>query len=197
MTFSPRTSIAAAALAVALAFAPPAQAQDTEAAGGIVSVLQADGSFTVLLGALESAGLLDALETGGPFTLFAPDDEAFAALPEGTLDVLTAEQVGEVLRYHLVEGNVASSDAAALPEATTALGAPVTFRADAGTLYVNDAPVTRPDLAAANGTIHVVGAVLLPFEAQPGEVLGDSEEAEEDGYEGDDGADEDAEEDTP
>ena len=153
----------------AFLIAPALHAQDTEAPaaeanGGIVSVLQAEGTFTVLLSALESAGLTEALETGGPYTLFAPTDEAFAALPEGTLDVLTPEQLTEVLGYHLLAEPVMAADAAALTEAASAQGTALSLRAEAGTLYINDATVLHPDLQAANGVIHVIDTVLLPFD---------------------------------
>ena len=163
------TRILSLALLGALLIAPTLQAQDTEApaddaSSGIVSVLQAEGSFTVLLSALESAGLTEALETGGPYTLFAPTDDAFAALPEGTLDVLTPEQLTEVLGYHLLAEPVMAADAAALTEASSAQGTTLSLRAEAGTLYINDATVLRPDLQAANGVIHVIDTVLLPFD---------------------------------
>ena len=150
-----------------LAAAPFVAAQDEMASNDndIVSVLQADGSFTTLLSALDTAGLTEALATGGPYTLFAPTDDAFAALPAGTLDDLSAEELSAILQVHVLNGAVMAADAAALTEAPTLQGSALSIHADAGMLYINDAAVTRPDLEASNGVIHVIDTVLLPAPA--------------------------------
>ncbi len=149
----------------AILLAPTLQAQETmDSTTGedLFATLEADGSFTILVQALSQTGLAEALAAGGPYTLFAPTDAAFAALPEGTLDGLTDEQLADVLRHHLVAGTLRVEQAAALPEATTASGHPLALRAEAGTLRVGNAAVVRADLEASNGVIHAIDAVLMP-----------------------------------
>ena len=158
-----RISLIAAVLALAL----PAAAQDApapEAAEAtIVSVLQADGRFTTLVGALETAGLTQTLSEPGPFTVFAPTDSAFAALPEGLLASLTPEQLQGVLLGHVVAGAVTSNQAFEAGEAPTAwTDRTLTFTETDGGLAVDGTPIVEADLAASNGVIHVVGGVLLP-----------------------------------
>jgi uncharacterized surface protein with fasciclin (FAS1) repeats len=146
----------------ALAQEDPAPTDEPVAAETILDVLEADGRFTVLLGALQSTNLVETLSGAGPFTLFAPTDEAFASVPEGTLDVLTPEQLQAVLLYHVVGGGVDAATAAAAGEAPTAGGGALVFTASDTGLRVNEAAVTEADLAAANGVVHVIDAVLLP-----------------------------------
>lgn len=121
------------------------------------------GSFDTLVAAVKAAGLVDTLKGPGPFTVFAPTDDAFAKLPEGTVDSLLNDipQLTKILTYHVVEGKVMSSDALKLDSATTVEGSSVQIDADNG-LKVNDAMVVTPDVEADNGVIHVIDSVLIP-----------------------------------
>ena len=150
----------AAAQDPAPAEAPMADAMDAS----IVDVLAADGRFTVLLSALSSAGLDSTLAAGGPFTVFAPTDEAFAALPEGTLEVLSPDELRDILLLHVAAGTVDGATAAAEGAAESAVGQTLAFTVDdSGALAVNDTPITEADLPASNGVIHVIAGVLLTF----------------------------------
>jgi uncharacterized surface protein with fasciclin (FAS1) repeats len=130
----------------------------------IVDVAAEAGTFTTLLAAAEAAGLVETLQGEGPFTVFAPTDEAFAALPEGTLDDLLADPdaLADILLYHVVPGNVMAADVVGLESATTAQGSDIAITVDGDTVMVNDATVTATDIVASNGVIHVIDAVLLP-----------------------------------
>lgn len=128
----------------------------------IVDLAVADGRFTTLVGALTSADLVETLAGEGPFTVFAPTDDAFAALPAGTLESLTPEQLTEILLYHVVSGNVSSEQAAQLDSAETLAGKSVQIRAENGAVMINDAEVIAADVEASNGVIHVIDQVLLP-----------------------------------
>ncbi|UGV41535.1 fasciclin domain-containing protein [Methanococcoides orientis] len=121
------------------------------------------GSFTTLVQAVQAAGLEDTLRGDGPFTVFAPTDEAFAALPEGTLDALLADEeaLAAVLTYHVVAGEVMAADVAGLESAETVQGESVTFDTMDG-VKVNDANVVQADIMASNGVIHVIDKVILP-----------------------------------
>ena len=141
----------------------PAPAMDASAAD-IVDTAVAAGSFSTLATALDAAGLVETLKGPGPFTVFAPTDEAFAQLPAGTLEALLAdpEALRAVLAYHVVPGRVTAADVIALPAATTVQGEDVTISSDATGVRVNDATVTMPDVMARNGIIHVIDSVILP-----------------------------------
>ncbi len=130
----------------------------------IVELAAADGRFSTLVGALQATGLDEALSGDGPFTVFAPTDDAFAALPEGTLEGLTEEQLSNVLLYHVISGEVMAADAIALDgiSAETLLGESFNIRVEDGSVFINDAQVIITDLAASNGVIHVIDSVLLP-----------------------------------
>ena len=130
--------------------------------GDIVDIAVAAG-FNTLATALTAANLVDALKAEGPFTVFAPTDEAFAALPEGTLDALLADTnaLTEILLYHVVEGNVFSGDLSDGAAAPTLQKQNVTFDLSSG-VKVEGASVTSADIIATNGVIHVIDAVLLP-----------------------------------
>ncbi len=134
------------------------------ATGTIVDVAVEAGSFTTLTQALEAAGLVDVLSGEGPFTVFAPTDEAFAALPEGTLEELllpeNREQLIQILTYHVVPGEVLSTSLEA-GEVTTVEGSPVEISLADGVM-VNDANVVTADIEASNGVIHVIDKVILP-----------------------------------
>jgi len=141
--------------------AAPAQKAKT-----IVDVATEAGSFTTLLKALEAADLVKTLSEEGPFTVFAPTDEAFAALPKGTLDDLlkpeNKEKLKRVLSYHVVSGELLSQNLKA-GKVTTLAEVPVEISIKDG-IRVNDAKVATPDLKASNGVIHVIDKVLLPPE---------------------------------
>lgn len=135
-----------------------------EAEADLVETAVADGRFSTLATALEAAGLVETLQGEGPFTVFAPTDEAFAALPEGTLEELLAnpEALSEVLLYHVVPGEVLAADVAGLTSADTVLGQPLSISVEGETVRVGAATVTETDIQAANGVIHVIDTVLLP-----------------------------------
>ncbi len=132
--------------------------------GTIIDVAAAAGTFETLLAAAAAAGLVEALDGEGPYTVFAPTDDAFAALPEGTVEALLAdpEALAEILLYHVVPGVVTAEQVVTLSEAETALGESVEIRVDDGTVRVNGATVVATDIEASNGIIHVIDQVLLP-----------------------------------
>ena len=135
------------------------------AAGDIVSVADAAGSFKTLLKAATAAGLVDTLKDPGPFTVFAPTDAAFAALPAGTLDGLLKDpaKLKGILLYHVVSGKVTADQVVKLTSATTVEGKPVKITVKDGAVYLNDTvKVVTTDIPASNGVIHVIDAVLLP-----------------------------------
>ncbi|MDX1613024.1 MAG: fasciclin domain-containing protein [Candidatus Promineifilaceae bacterium] len=146
---------------------PPSMAASDEP--NIVEVAMADERFSTLVTAVEAAGLAETLSSEGPFTVFAPTNDAFAALPEGTLDSLLADPEGaltDILLYHVVEGEVPADTVVTLDEATTLLGQPVTITAtDEGVFLNDDVQVVVTDVQASNGIIHVIDTVLLPSEA--------------------------------
>ncbi|HEY7470297.1 MAG TPA: fasciclin domain-containing protein [Acidimicrobiia bacterium] len=133
----------------------------------IVETADTAGTFTTLLAAAEAAGLVDTLEGEGPFTVFAPTDEAFAALPEGTVEGLLEdpEALSNILLYHVVSGEVTSDQVVTMDSATTVQGADLTIAVDGESVMVNDATVVSADIMASNGVIHVIDAVLLPPDA--------------------------------
>lgn len=151
------------ATATTAMLAGAAMAQD--ATSDIVDTAVAAGDFTTLVAAVQAAGLVDTLKGEGPFTVFAPTDAAFAALPEGTVDTLlkpeNKDQLVSILTYHVVPGAVMSSDLTEGMSAATVQGGEVTFTLDGGA-KVNDANITTADIAASNGVIHVIDAVIMP-----------------------------------
>ncbi|MCB0165701.1 MAG: fasciclin domain-containing protein [Anaerolineae bacterium] len=136
----------------------------SQAEQDIVDTLIADGRFTTLVKALETADLVDTLKGEDPFTVFAPTDEAFAALPDGVLDDLMANvpALTDVLLYHVVPGKVMAADVATMPSADTVLGEAAPISASNGSVMVGDANVIVTDIEASNGVIHVIDTVLLP-----------------------------------
>jgi uncharacterized surface protein with fasciclin (FAS1) repeats len=134
----------------------------------IVTVASSAGSFNTLVAAVQAAGLEDTLRSGGPFTVFAPTDEAFAKLPAGTIDELlkpeNKDQLISILTYHVVPGSVYASDVVSLDSAGTVNGAPVWIKASDNGVWVNDASVIATDIPAFNGVIHVIDTVILPGE---------------------------------
>ncbi|MES2550193.1 MAG: fasciclin domain-containing protein [Pseudomonadota bacterium] len=151
------------ALTAATAFAMPAFAQDMD----IVDTAVANGSFNTLAAALTAAGLVETLKGEGPFTVFAPTDAAFAALPAGTVEDLlkpeNKDKLTAILTYHVVAGKVMSTDLTEGMKAATVNGAEVTITLEGGA-KVNGAVISAADVAASNGVIHVIDAVILPPE---------------------------------
>jgi len=129
----------------------------------IVNTAVNAGSFTTLVTAVQAASLDPTLANDGPFTVFAPTDAAFAALPAGTIDALLLDipTLTDVLLYHVVAGQVLAADVVSLSSATTLQGATVAIDASSG-VKVNDANVIQTDVLATNGVIHVIDKVLLP-----------------------------------
>ncbi len=165
-----RTCLIAALLSLALSAsaqdvppsdAPVADAPITDAS--VVTVLQEDGRFTVLVRALEQTNLVETLSGPGPFTVFAPTDSAFAMLPEGVLESLTPEQLQAVLLGHVVAGSFSGAQAVEAGEAPSAWGdQPLAFTSTEAGLAVNGVPISQTDLGAPNGVIHVIDGVILP-----------------------------------
>ncbi|MBD2039770.1 fasciclin domain-containing protein [Microcoleus sp. FACHB-672] len=122
------------------------------------------GSFNTLVTAIKAADLVDTLNGAGPFTVFAPTDEAFAKLPEGTVEGLLKDipTLKKILTYHVVSGKVMASDVVKLDSATTVQGSDVKIDASNGGVKVNDATVATADVAADNGVIHIIDTVLIP-----------------------------------
>jgi uncharacterized surface protein with fasciclin (FAS1) repeats len=144
---------------------PAPSASAAAMAKDIVGTATEAGSFKTLLTAATAAGLVETLQGTGPFTVFAPTDEAFAALPAGTLDTLLAdkEALKKVLLYHVVAGKVTADQVVKLTSADSVEGAPVAIAVKDGKVYLNDsAQVVTPDVMASNGVIHVIDKVILP-----------------------------------
>lgn len=145
--------------AAAAVLATPVFAED------IVDVAVGAGSFNTLVAAVQAAGLVETLKGEGPFTVFAPTDEAFAALPAGTVENLlkpeNKDQLVAILTYHVVPGKVMSSDLSEGLTATTVQGGTVTITLEGGP-KVNGANIVQADIEASNGVIHVIDAVILP-----------------------------------
>jgi len=135
----------------------------------IVDVAVADGRFTTLAAALGAADLVETLQGDGPFTVFAPTDDAFAMLPEGTVEALLADipALTEILLYHVVSGEVLAADVVGLSSAETVAGIPVKISVDGDKVMINGAQVIITDVMADNGVIHVIDSVLLP----PGDIV--------------------------
>jgi uncharacterized surface protein with fasciclin (FAS1) repeats len=156
-----RAAIAAVLLVVALAPVPVAAAD-------IVDTAAAAGDFETLVAAVRAAGLVEVLKGEGPFTVFAPTDAAFAALPEGTVASLlrpeNRDRLVDLLTYHVISGEVPAEVAATLDQGTTVNGQRVDLDFDGETLTVDGARVVAADVAARNGVIHVIDRVLMPDE---------------------------------
>jgi uncharacterized surface protein with fasciclin (FAS1) repeats len=121
------------------------------------------GSFSTLVSAVKAAGLVETLKGAGPFTVFAPTDEAFAKLPAGTVEGLLKDlpKLKKILTYHVVAGKVMAADVVKLTSAKTVEGSDIKIDASHG-VKVNDSTVVTPDVAADNGVIHIIDTVLLP-----------------------------------
>ena len=171
-TTSPLRTLAAAlalGLATPLAFAgQPAAATSTapRAQADIVDTAVAAGQFNTLAAALKAAGLVDTLKGKGPFTVFAPTDAAFAALPAGTVEDLlkpaNKAKLVSILTYHVVPGRNPAAKVVGLDKVATVQGDSVDIRASGGAVMIDGAKVVKADIAASNGVIHVIDKVLMP-----------------------------------
>jgi uncharacterized surface protein with fasciclin (FAS1) repeats len=157
-----------AALAIALVFvvAPAAHAGSSMAKKDIVDTAVEAGSFSTLVAAVQAAGLVDTLKSDGPFTVFAPSDDAFAKLPDGTVEDLlkpeNKEQLASILTYHVIPGKVMASDIAGKTlEVETVEGTNLSIDATDGVM-VDNATVVQADVEASNGVIHVIDTVVMP-----------------------------------
>ena len=141
----------------------------TAIAGGsadIVDTAVSAGSFKTLVAAVQAAGLADTLKGPGPFTVFAPTDEAFAKLPAGTVENLLKPEnkakLAAILTYHVVSGNVTADKVVKMTSANTVNGKPLKIKVNNGSVMVNNANVIKTDIATSNGVIHVIDTVVLP-----------------------------------
>jgi uncharacterized surface protein with fasciclin (FAS1) repeats len=144
---------------------PPTEEEAGMMEKDIVDTAVEAGSFETLVAAVQAAGLVDALKGEGPFTVFAPTDDAFAALPEGTLEALLADPEGDltqILLYHVVPGKVMAADVSDGLEAETLQGAKAAFSVDGNSVMIGDATIVATDIETSNGVIHVIDAVILP-----------------------------------
>jgi transforming growth factor-beta-induced protein len=151
-------------IAFAILFAP--LAVSAQAKGDIVDTAVGAGSFKTLVAAVQAAGLVDTLKSAGPFTVFAPTDEAFAKLPAGTVESLlkpeNKDQLIAILTYHVVAGKVMAADVVKLSEAKTVQGSSVKIKVEDGKVKVDGATVVSADIETTNGVIHVIDSVILP-----------------------------------
>lgn len=152
--------------AIASLSAAPAALEAQMAPKDIVTTAVEAGSFNTLAAALEAAGLVGVLQSEGPFTVFAPTDEAFAKLPAGTVEALLADKdaLTRILTYHVVAGRVSSSMVVGLSEAETVAGIAAPIEVRSGEVYVAGAKVVTVDVPASNGVIHIIDSVMLPPE---------------------------------
>lgn len=148
------------------AFIPASYADHHGEKKDIVDVAAENGSFNTLVAAVKAAGLVETLKGEGPLTVFAPTDDAFAALPEGTVEMLlkpeNKDKLVAVLTYHVVAGKVMAVDVVKVSQATTVQGQDVMVKVDGDKVMINDAHVVMADVKASNGVIHVIDKVLLP-----------------------------------
>jgi uncharacterized surface protein with fasciclin (FAS1) repeats len=154
---------ALAALLTSTLMLPMAQAADEP--GDIVAVASSAGSFKTLVAAVKAAGLVETLQGKGPFTVFAPTDDAFAKLPAGTVEDLlkpeNKEKLVAILTYHVVPGKVMAADVKTM-QAKTVNGKELSIKVEGGAVTVDNAKVVKTDVPASNGVIHVIDTVVLP-----------------------------------
>ena len=152
------------AAAFTAASAATAQAQVPKPTNDIVETAVAAGSFKTLIAAVEAAGLVETLKGKGPFTVFAPTDEAFAKLPAGTVEALLKDKakLTAILTYHVVPGDVRAAQVVKMSSAKTVNGQSLTFSTNSGGVSVDKAKVVKTDILASNGVIHVIDTVVLP-----------------------------------
>jgi uncharacterized surface protein with fasciclin (FAS1) repeats len=144
--------------------AAPVSAQESRVTKDIVETAVAAGSFKTLIAAVEAAGLVETLKGKGPFTVFAPTDEAFAKLPAGTVEALLKDKakLAAILTYHVVSGDVRAAQAMKLSSAKTVNGQSLKIVTKNGVVMIDNAKVVKADIAASNGVIHVIDTVVLP-----------------------------------
>jgi uncharacterized surface protein with fasciclin (FAS1) repeats len=154
----PITAVCAVALAVALSAAPAPQQKD------VVDTAIAAGSFKTLVAAIQAAGLVQQLKGAGPYTVFAPTDDAFAKIPKADLDALMKDKakLTKVLTHHVFAGNANSTDLAMLKDLSVADGGRLVIEVGKGSLKIGGAVVVKADVPASNGIIHVIDTVLIP-----------------------------------
>jgi len=156
-------AIATAALMITLGASTTTSARADK---DIVDTAVAAGSFKTLAAALQAAGLVDTLKGAGPFTVFAPTDEAFAKLPAGTVENLLKPEnkakLQRILSYHVVSGKVMAADVVKMKSAKAVSGDTITIATNNGTVMVDNARVAKTDIAASNGVIHVIDTVIMP-----------------------------------
>ena len=147
-----------------LVFAAIAMFTVAASAADIVDTAVSAGSFNTLVTAVKAAGLVDTLKGPGPFTVFAPTDDAFAKLPAGALEALLKdrEKLKSVLLYHVVSGKVMAADVVKIKSAQTVEGSPVKISVKGGTVMIDNARVIKPDVECDNGVIHVIDTVIMP-----------------------------------
>ena len=166
LTLGMASPLASAAQGTAAQTATQAAANAPRASADIVDTAVAAGQFKTLAAALQAAGLVETLKGDGPFTVFAPTDAAFAALPAGTVESLlkpeNREKLTAILTYHVVPGRYAAADVSGMATATTVNGASVDIRSAGSGVTVDGARVVKADIAASNGVIHVIDKVLMP-----------------------------------
>ncbi len=155
----------AAAMVCATSMTRVQAAEAPSSSGDIVAVAAGAGSFKTLVAAVKAAGLIETLQGKGPFTVFAPTDDAFAKLPAGTLDNLlkpeNKDKLVGILTYHVVPGKVMAADVKTM-KAKTVNGKELDIKVDGGKVTVNEAKVVKTDIPASNGVIHVIDLVILP-----------------------------------
>lgn len=158
-------------LAAVMVFVPAMASAQTAAKASmgkmdIVDTAVSTGMFNTLVAAVKAGGLADMLKGSGPFTVFAPTDEAFAKLPAGTVENLlkpeNRDTLVKILSYHVVPGNVMASEVVKMPRVKTAQGQELMVKTKDGKVRINKSTVIKADVAASNGTIHVIDAVLMP-----------------------------------
>ncbi|MFH4398629.1 fasciclin domain-containing protein [Vibrio diabolicus] len=162
-----RILIITATLMATLSFMLPVKAHEHGMMkADIVDVATENGSFNTLVAAVKAADLVDTLKGEGPFTVFAPTDDAFAKLPDGTVDMLlmpeNKDKLVSILTYHVVPGKVMAADVVKLDKATTVQGQDVMIKTMGDKVMVNDANVMATDVKAKNGVIHVIDTVIMP-----------------------------------
>jgi len=159
-------ALCGASLAATVSYAAHHEGGESMAEPTVVEIAAGNADFSTLVAALQAAGLVDALSGDGPFTVFAPTNEAFAQLPAGTLDMLllpeNKDKLTAILTYHVVPGKVMAADVVTLTEATSLEGDTIAISVEDGTVMVDDATVVATDIGASNGVIHVIDAVIMP-----------------------------------
>lgn len=161
-----KRSVCWSIFALALGFGVIGARADEKPTKDIVETAVAAGKFNTLAKALAAAELVDTLKGDGPFTVFAPTDDAFAKLPAGTVEALLKDKdkLGKILKYHVVSGKVMAKDAIALDgkSAKTVQGGSLPIKVVGGKVMVGKSTVVKPDVACSNGVIHVIDVVLIP-----------------------------------